>query len=145
MSSQIRPATGNDIAAMHRIRMSVRENRLVTLSLSEGDYVQHLERRGRGWVAEQDGVVVAFAVADATNGSLWALFVDPDHEGRGHGRRLHDVAVRWLWDMSCGPLWLTTAPATRAAGFYAHLGWQDAGTTTSGERRFELRRPPTDA
>jgi GNAT superfamily N-acetyltransferase len=73
---------------------------------------------GRGWVVEIQGGIVGFAIANATDGNVWALFVHPDHERRGYGRRLHDVMVSWLWEQGALKLWLTTDPGTRAQGFY---------------------------
>jgi uncharacterized membrane protein len=58
--------------------------------------------------------VVAFAVANATSGNIWALFVHPDHERRGYGRLLHDTMVSWLWATGLERLLLTTEPGTRA-------------------------------
>ena len=125
---------------MHRVRTSVRENRLVSAVISEADYVEHIEQRGRGWVIEVAGELVAFAVADVRNGSIWALFVDPRFEGRGCGRQLLDSSVAWLWEQGLESLWLTTAPDTRAQRFYEAAGWRVAARTASGEVRLELHR-----
>lgn len=141
MNATLRPARREDIAAMHRVRMSVRENRLVSMSLSEGDYVVAIEQTGRGWVVELAGTVVAFAVGDAHTGSIWALFVDPGHEGRGFGRQLHDEMVSWLWQQGLERLWLSTDPGTRAQRFYEAAGWKYAGPGAHGEVRLELHRP----
>ena len=121
--------------------MSVRENRLVTTVITEADTREAIEETGRGWVVEAEGQVVAFAVGNRTTGNIWALFVDPDHEGRGHGRRLHDEMLRWLWDQGLDALWLTTEPGTRAERFYERAGWRRCGLTETGEVRFEQRKP----
>jgi GNAT superfamily N-acetyltransferase len=137
----MRQAVTADIDAMHRVRTSVRENRLVSTVLPPSRYIEYIESHGRGWVIEADGAVVGFAVADSRDGSLWALFVDPEHEGQGYGRRLHDAAVRWLFDRGHDRIWLTTSPGTRAQRFYELAGWTDAGAAPNGERRLELSRP----
>jgi len=93
----LRRALRGDVGAMQRIRASVKENRLTSRALSEADYLQAIERDGRGWVMEVDGQVLGFAIANSVTGNIWALFVDPEHEGQGHGRRLHDAMVEWLW------------------------------------------------
>lgn len=123
---------------MHRVRMSVQENRLVSIQLTEADYVDAIESRGQGWVIEVDGTIVAFAIGDASNGSIWALFVEPAYEGRGFGRQLHDEMVNWLWGRGHERLWLTTDPGTRAQRFYEAAGWQPVGTSARGEVRLEL-------
>lgn len=141
MNATLRPARREDIAAMHRVRMSVRENRLVSMSLSEADYVVAIEQTGRGWVIELAGTIVAFAVGDAHTGSIWALFVEPGHEGRGFGRQLHDEMVSWLWQQGLERLWLSTDPGTRAQRFYEAAGWKYAGPGAHGEVQLELHRP----
>jgi GNAT superfamily N-acetyltransferase len=119
--------------------MSVTENRLVSTALTENDYIVAIAQTGRGWVAEADGEVVGFAVGNAQTGNIWALFVEPRHEGNGYGRQLHDVMVDWLWEQGLDRLWLTTEPGTRAERFYQQAGWERAGVA-GGEIRFELRR-----
>ncbi|WP_157994263.1 GNAT family N-acetyltransferase [Peristeroidobacter agariperforans] len=119
--------------------MSVLENRLVSRQLSEQDYRVEIEVTGRGWVIETEGNIVAFAVGNAATGSIWALFVEPGHEGRGYGRQLHDTMVAWLWEQGHDRLWLTTESGTRAARFYEAAGWRQVGETAD-ELRYELRR-----
>ena len=94
---------------MHRVRLAVRENRLTSRSTEE-DYIPAIEETGRGWVVEVDGGVVGFAVGNAATGNVWALFVEPAHEGQGHGRRLHDAMVEWLFSRGLERLWLSTIP-----------------------------------
>jgi len=53
----LRRAQRSDVDAMQRIRASVKENRLTSRALSEADYLQAIERDGRGWVVEVDGQV----------------------------------------------------------------------------------------
>lgn len=130
---------------MHRVRMSVRENRLQSTVLTEDDYVAAIEPPGRGWVIEIEGEVAAFAVANAATGNVWALFVRPDYEALGFGRSLHDAMVAWLWEHELERLTLTTAPGTRAERFYVAAGWRKLGMTERGEIRFELgRKRPGD-
>jgi len=136
----MRQARSADVPAMHRVRMSVLENRLVSRRLSEQDYVDEIEVTGRGWVIEAAGNIVAFAVGNAATGGIWALFVEPVHEGKGYGRQLHDVMVAWLWQQGHERLWLTTGPGTRAARFYEAAGWRQTGITDDGESRYELCR-----
>lgn len=61
----------------------------------------------------------------------------PDHERRGYGPSLHDTMLEWLWSTGLERLWLTTEPGTRAQRFYEAAGWQLAGSTESGELRYE--------
>jgi GNAT superfamily N-acetyltransferase len=133
----LRPATFADVPGMQRVRHAVRENRLVSLVISDEDVRKAIEQTGRGWVIELGNEVVAFAIGNALDGNVWALFVDPDHERRGYGRQLHDTMLAWLRSQGLRRVWLTTDPGTRAQGFYESAGWRLAGTTDDGELRYE--------
>jgi GNAT superfamily N-acetyltransferase len=122
---------------MHRVRTSVSENGL-TSRISEADYIPAIELHGKGWVIEEKGEVIGFAVGDARDGNIWALFVHPEHERQGYGRLLHDAMVSWLWSRGLERLWLTTDANTRAQSFYEAAGWRRAGETSQGAIRFEL-------
>jgi ribosomal protein S18 acetylase RimI-like enzyme len=125
---------------MQRIRASVRENRLVSTVIRDEDVRRAIEDTGVGWVIEEDGAVVAFAVGNVRTGNVWALFVDPGHERRGHGRQLHDAMINRLFETGLDRLWLTTEPGTRAQRFYEAAGWRRTGMTEQGELEYELRR-----
>ena len=127
---------------MHRIRLSVHENKLApTTKISESDYVESITDLGRGWVVCLEDQIVAFAVGYKTDGNIWALFVHPEHEGKGFGKALHAEMVSWLWEQGLNRLWLTTTPSTRAEVFYRKIGWKSCGLTPKGEIRFELQKP----
>jgi GNAT superfamily N-acetyltransferase len=120
-----RQATKTDIPEMSRIRLAVAENRLRDPGrITQQMYEHFLERDGRGWVAQIDGVVVAFSYANRTDGSIWALFVDPAHEGNGLAKRLLPLATDWLFALGADQVRLSTAAGTRADRFYARQGWQ---------------------
>ena len=137
MTALLREATPGDIGAMHRVRLSVRENCLVTGVISEADYLAHMQTVGRSWVIESDGELVAFAAGNVRTGNIWALFVHPDHERKGYGRRLHDTMIAWLREAGCSELWLSTAPGTRAQRFYEAAGWVQV-SATDAELRLQL-------
>jgi GNAT superfamily N-acetyltransferase len=143
-SSKLRQATRADIPGMSRVRYAVRENTAPVGGISEEWVRAEIEETGRGWVVDVNGEVVAFAIGnlgDGHTGSIWALFVDPLHEGRGYGRRLQDEMLAWLWAQGLQQLWLTTTPGTRAARFYEASGWRCIGAAAKGEIRFEMTRP----
>lgn len=120
--------------------MAVRENRLVSRVIADAEVIEAIEERGRGWVVEEDATVVGFGIALRDTRNIWALFIDPDHEGRGHGRCLLDAMTNWLWEQGSEPIWLSTDPGTRAEAFYERAGWQRAGAMPNGEARFEKTR-----
>lgn len=113
-----------DIPAMSRIRLSVTENTLSDPArITPQMYEDFLERLGRGWVAEQDGDIVAFCYADKVDASIWALFVQPGYEGRGLAKSLLRLATDWLFELGHERIHLTTGAGTRADHFYAAQGW----------------------
>jgi GNAT superfamily N-acetyltransferase len=149
MTACLRPATRADIAAIFRVRYAVRENTLTHGVIGDEDVRREIEDSGRGWVVEvtsepgtgTPGEIVAFAIGNAQNGNIWALFVHPDADGRGHGRQLHEAMTGWLWAQGLQKLWLNTGAGTRAQTFYERNGWLHSGRTERGELRFELPRP----
>ncbi len=136
----LRQAVAADIPGIQRVRASVRENQLVSRVIANEEVRTAIESDGRGWVVELQGEIVAFAIGNARTGNIWALFVDPHHERRGHGRCLHDTMLAWLWTQGLDQLWLTTEAGSRAQGFYEAAGWALTGRTEHGELRYELRR-----
>jgi GNAT superfamily N-acetyltransferase len=135
---RVRFATSADVPAMQRIRLAVVENRLSDPArITEADYLAHLGPLGRGWVAEDATGILGFACGRTTDGNVWALFVDPAHEGRGAGTALLDAMVRWLSAQGVARLWLTTGRGTRAEAFYLRRGWRVDGGD-AGEVRFVL-------
>jgi GNAT superfamily N-acetyltransferase len=74
-------------------------------------------------VAEEDGGIVAFSMADRRRGEVWALFTLPGHEGRGYGSGLLENAEQWLRKQGFDRIFAETGAATVARGFYARRGW----------------------
>ncbi|MGY3904681.1 N-acetyltransferase family protein [Aeromonas lusitana] len=139
----IRIATPADVAGMFEVRTRVRENHislaeLAELGITPDSLPAMLSGSGRGWVACDEGRVVAFAMADASDATLFALFVRQSHEGKGLGRQLMQAAESWLGAQGCHEIWLLTDADTRvrANGFYRHLGWLDDGIQDDGQVRF---------
>lgn len=138
----VRRALPADIPSLFKVRTRVRENHLsmealAQLNITPKTLPSLLEGAGRGWVVELGGEVVAFSMANATEKTLFALFVLPDCEGKGLGRLLMKEAETWLWSQGCQVIWLLTDrnPQVRAYGFYRHLGWQDDGVQANGQVR----------
>lgn len=143
----IREATPNDIPTLARLRVSVRENILSNPDLiTQADYTEFLFKRGKGWVcevnadpgdSEQAKQIAGFSIVDLVDKNVWALFVDPNFEKRGIGRQLHDKMLDWYFSQTGDTLWLGTAPATRAEGFYSKAGWENVGMHGK-ETKFEM-------
>lgn len=138
---QIRTATLNDIYEIQVIRNLVKENRLSDPSLvPDHDVEDYMLRRGRGWVCENETGLLGFSIADLVDHNIWALFVHPDHEGKGVGKVLHDAMMNWYFDNTDHPVWLGTAPGTRAESFYRKAGWRENGMHGKGEIKFEMTK-----
>ncbi|KAF7600702.1 MAG: GNAT family N-acetyltransferase [Candidatus Dactylopiibacterium carminicum] len=143
---EMRVATAGDVQAMFELRTSVRENHMSRAALAELGVTPEslpgmLEGCSRGWVVHEEGVLLGFAMADAGEACVFALFVHPAHEGRGVGRRLLDTAEGWLLSQACSEAWLLTdsRPEVRANGFYRALGWRAEGVQDDGQMLFRKR------
>lgn len=135
-----RPARMEDIAGMHRVRVAVNENRLSNPDrISPADYSNFISRRGKGWICELDGTIAGFSVIDMQDENVWALFVDPEYEGRGIGKQLQTIMLDWYFGQRFEKVWLGTAPGTRAEKFYRLTGWTEAGMH-GPEVKFEMTR-----
>jgi len=142
IDNSIREATIDDIAAMHTIRLGVRENRLSDPSwLTHEVWSSCLAGRSPAntWVSEADGKVVGFSVARIAEADIWALFVDPVAEGRSHGKNLLRTASDWLFAQGVIEIRLNTAVDTRADTFYRHQGWKRGELTPKGEVVYRLQ------
>ena len=141
MARVIRTMRRDDFDEVMRIRYAVRENRLVSMKIGPGLYTDQIERTGHGWVAEDQGRIVGFAIGNRDEADIWALFVDPEHDRRGHGRRLHDTMVEWMFAQGLPRITLGTGPGTRAEGFYIAAGWRFTHLRSDGEHAYELLAP----
>jgi len=128
----IRDATIEDIPAIFDIRVSVRENcatrlQLEQLGINEETVRAAISTEGHGWIAEDSGYAVGFSIADLQEGSVFALYVRPEYEGRGYGEKLLAAAVDWLFGKGFPRVWLAVGADTRAHRFYLKRGWTPTG------------------
>ncbi|HEX8215714.1 MAG TPA: GNAT family N-acetyltransferase [Allosphingosinicella sp.] len=115
------------------IRGAVGENRLSDPDMvRRADYVPYVGDQSC-WVWEEGDSILGFSALDAANGSLWALFVEPEASGRGVGRALLDKAVAYARTRRLEQISLTTSPGSRAEGVYRAAGWRSAGRAQSGD------------
>ncbi len=136
-----REASIPDIPQIQLVRHAVRENVLSDPGLvTDKDCEEFLSSRGRGWVCQLNGEIVGFAIADLQEDNIWALFVRPEFERRGIGKKLHDMMMDWYFSQPKNMAWLGTAPGTRAATFYKKAGWKETGMYGKGEIKFEMKR-----
>lgn len=110
---------------MMQIRLAVKENMLsnparITVQMC----VDYLDKLGRGWVCELDGRIIGFSYAAKEDSSIWALFVQPEFEGRGAGKGLLELATDYLFRLGNDSVRLGTQAHTRADAFYLAQGWQ---------------------
>ena len=134
-----RKALAEDVPAMHRVRVVVKENSLPNPDLIKlDDYKKFLTHRGNGWVCESEGAIAGFAIVDLQEKNVWALFVMPGFEGKGIGKQLHDKMLDWYFSKTTETIWLGTAPGTRAELFYRKAGWKQTALRPNGEIRFEM-------
>ena len=135
----IREAIIEDISQIQIVRHGVKENVLSNPALvSDEDCLQFLTIRGKGWVCIMDDMIVGFAIADLQGNNIWALFIRPEYENLGTGKKMHDLMLNWYFSKTTETVWLGTAPGTRAEKFYIMAGWKTTGLSKNGEIHFEM-------
>jgi GNAT superfamily N-acetyltransferase len=134
-----REASIKDIKQIQIVRNSVKENTLSNPDLvTDKDCLEFLTIRGKGWVCEIDHLIVGFSIVDIKENNIWALFMHPDFEKKGIGRKLHDMMLDWYFSKTKIKVWLGTSPKTRAETFYRKSGWKEAGKHREKEIKFEM-------
>jgi len=134
-----REAKSGDIPQIQLVRNSVKENTLSDPALvPDKDVEDYIHNRGKGWVCEIDSTIVGFAIVSLTDHNVWALFIQPGHDKKGIGKKLHDDMMKWYFSQTNTTIWLGTAPNTRAENFYRRAGWKEIGTHGKGEIKFEM-------
>ncbi len=138
----IRVAQRADIEILFQIRTSVTENHqsreeIAALGITPASVAEMLQTDCRAWLAEQNGRGIGFAIANATEATIFELFVRPEYEGQGVGRALIQSAEAWMWEQGLTQIWLLTGNdlTLRAYGFYLHLGWMPVGVQADGEMK----------
>lgn len=135
----IREARIEDIPQIQVVRNSVKENTLSNPDLvTDKDCEEFITERGKGWVCEIDGKITGFSIVDLKDNNIWALFVDPDFEKIGIGKKLHDIMLDWYFTQTKENVWLGTSPNTRAELFYRKSGWNEIGIHCKNEIKFEM-------
>lgn len=135
----IREARVEDIPQIQVVRNSVKENTLSNPDLvTDKDCEEFITERGKGWVCEIDGKITGFSIVDLKDNNIWALFVDPDFEKKGIGKKLHDIMLDWYFTQTKENVWLGTSPNTRAEFFYRKSGWNEIEIHGKNEIKFEM-------
>ncbi len=144
---KLRAATIYDVDALFDIRCSVVENHqsreelaalgitveTVAEMIEGGDYVTT--------VAEVQGRLVAFTMAQISQAYVFACFIRPEYEGKGIGKVLMNAAEGGLRRAGVSEAWLSTGadPDLRAIGFYRYLGWRESGFLDDGQIIFKKK------
>lgn len=142
----IRVAHSSDIETLFDIRTSVRENyqsreEIAALGITPDSVAEMLRIDCRAWIAEVESQPVGFSIANASEATIFGVFVLPEFEGRGIGRAVLQAAEAWLFSQNLDEIWLVTGndPTLRAYGFYQHLDWIPVGIMTEGDFAGEMK------
>jgi GNAT superfamily N-acetyltransferase len=125
----LREARIKDLPNITIIRTAVRENHLSVEQLAERGITEatiaaRIQSGDLGaWVTTIESEITAFAMADKTNGNLFALFTHPDHEGKGCGDLLLNRCEEWLKQKGLERANLDSDHTSKAVAFYAKRGW----------------------
>src|ERR1700731_1051617 len=121
MTYQFRKLTIDDIGATYEIRFSVTEN-LIHQHQLKYLHRQHVLtdiEQGGGWMCLCNGKKIGFSMAVfALEPIIAALFVVPDHHGKGVGKKLLSLATAWFVENGALRITLETDRGSTAEGFY---------------------------
>lgn len=149
MRLNIRQMTPEDLPATFSVRLSTVEN-AITMERLESDYgitpgslAEAMEGDVGGWLCEDAGTCVGFAMGNRASAEVLVVAVRPDYEGQGIGRKVLSRVRDWLFAAGHEEIWLLTTPdpELRAHGFYRSLGWRGTGKIVRGDEVMVLRRP----
>lgn len=133
-----RQATTEDIPQIQIVRNSVKENQLSNPNLIPDNLVEEfITKRGKGFVCEIDDKIVGFSIVDFVENNVWALFILPDFEGKGIGKKLHQLMLDEYFRKTKETIWLSTEAYSRAETFYKKQGWKNTGFH-GNEVKFEM-------
>jgi ribosomal protein S18 acetylase RimI-like enzyme len=147
MQLNTRRGIPGDTESLFAVRTSVRENHqsreeLAGLGVTPEAIQAMLQNPNfASWVAEADGQIVGFSMTYLSEGYVFALFIRPDFEGLGIGKKLMALTEEDARSAGISQLWLSTGndTALRAYGFYENLGWQTDGLLEDGQVVFRKR------
>ena len=152
MTFSFRKMRARDLPAVFELRVSTREN-AVTMEELEHDYgitpaslAEAMAADVKGWLCEEQGLVVGFAMGDRSNGEVQVVAVRPGYEGKGIGKRLLGLVQTWLHEQGHQEIWLLSNPdsGVRAHGFYRKLGWQPTGERQGYDEVLRRKAAPED-
>ena len=133
-----RQATTEDIPQIQIVRNSVKENQLSNPNLIPDNLVEEfITKRGKGFVCEIDDIIVGFSIVDFVENNVWALFLLPEFEGKGIGKKIHQLMLDEYFSKTKETIWLSTEANSRAETFYKKQGWKNAGFH-GNEVKFEM-------
>ena len=133
-----RQAIPEDIPQIQIVRNSVKENQLSNPNLIPDDLVEEfITKRGKGFVCEIDDKIVGFSIVDFVENNVWALFILPNFERKGIGKKLHQLMLDEYFSKTKETIWLSTEANSRAEIIYKKQGWKNAGFH-GNEVKFEM-------
>lgn len=121
-----RKLEASDLADTYDIRFSCTEN------IIHPHQIQYLLRetalkdigQGGGWICLDKDVKVGFSMPIfAPEPMLAALFVRPEYQRQGIGKKLMGLAINWLKENNAQSVVLETDPGSYADEFYKRNGW----------------------
>ena len=127
----VRRAVFSDLTKLLSLLPRLNANVLNNPALISEDDLEPFIAADALWVAVLDGRIAGFSVADAGPGTIWALFIDPDFEGQGLGKRLLTLAVGTLRNAGCPGVTLKAGQDTQAEALYRAAGYEEV--SRSGE------------
>ena len=141
MTIRIRTLDKENLGSIQKLWEGLNAHHLANSTYFKDFYSQYtFEKRAKqlikrekliAYVAESDGKKVGYCVAtvDGGAGEIDSLFVDEAYRGKGVGKELTSLALKWLDKQNCETIRVSIAQGNENAfGFYRHFGFAERCT-----------------
>lgn len=101
---------------------------------SESVISRYLQKPGSAWIAEENGIVLGWAVITLIAGEaeLLMIAVDPDYQGKGAGRALMNFLLNYLTEKQAEQWFLDVRESnSKAIALYESMGFCLAGNRSN--------------
>jgi GNAT superfamily N-acetyltransferase len=96
----------SDVPQLFRVRAATDENRLTldqlaALGINQNSVREKLLGSYQGWLCQEQGLVIGFAIGGKSSGETWVIAVLPSHISRGIRGALLEKVETWLFSEGC--------------------------------------------
>ena len=133
----IRKPTANDIPELERLFLLTRQSTFTTCPNNKfkiGDYEKSTAEDDT-WIAEENGIIIGFVSIYSDDNFIHNLFIHPESQRKGVGRRLLQVAEK---NLSSTMTMKIAMDNQKVCPFYKKYGWSEISRHSGAEEPYIL-------